>query len=89
MLKISQAGQANHSVTLKIEGRVVGPWVGELRQVCEALLTKGRALKLDLAEVTFADVDGVAALTDFKARGVTLKNYSPFVGEQLRSLVRS
>jgi len=39
MLKISQAGKANHSVTLKLEGRVVGPWVGELRQICEALLT--------------------------------------------------
>jgi ABC-type transporter Mla MlaB component len=85
MLKISQAGKANPSVTLKLEGRVVGPWVGELRQVCETLLTEGRALKLDLADVTFADSDGVAVLTDFKARGVTLKNCSPFVDEQLRS----
>ena len=85
MLKISQAEKANHSVTLKLEGRVVGPWVGELRQVCETLLTEGRALKLDLAEVTFADADGVAVLTGFKTRGVTLKNCSPFVEEQLRS----
>ena len=85
MLKISQAGRANHSVTLKLEGRVVGPWVGELRQVCEALLIERRALKLDLADVTFADADGVAVLTDFKTRGVTLKDCSPFVDEQLRS----
>ena len=55
MLKISQAGKANHSVTLKLEGRVVGPWVGELRQVCETHLSEGRALNLDLADVTFAD----------------------------------
>jgi ABC-type transporter Mla MlaB component len=60
MLKISQAGKANHSVTLKLEGRVVGPWVGELRQVCETLLTEGRTLKLDLTDVTLADADGVA-----------------------------
>ena len=85
MLKISRAGNANHSVTLRLEGRVVGPWVGELRQACETLLTEGRALKLDLADVTFADADGVAALTAFKTRGVTLKNCSPFVDEQLRS----
>ena len=85
MLKISQVGKANHSVTLKLEGRVVGPWVGELRQVCETLLTEGRALKLDLADVTFADADGVAVLSGFKTRGVTLKNCSPFVEEQLRS----
>jgi anti-anti-sigma regulatory factor len=87
MLKISQSGKANHSVTLKLEGRVVGPWVGELRQVCETLLTEGRALKLDLTDVTFADADGVTVLTGFKTRGVTLKNCSPFVEEQLRSTV--
>ena len=85
MLKISQAGKAYHSATLKLEGRVVGPWVGELRQVCETLLTEGRALKLDLTDVTFADADGVAVLTGFKTRGVTLKDCSPFVDEQLRS----
>jgi len=85
MLKISQTGKANHSVTLKLEGRVVGPWVGELRQVCETHLTEGRVLKLDLTDVTFADADGVAVLAGFKRRGVTLKNCSPFVDEQLRS----
>jgi anti-anti-sigma regulatory factor len=84
MLKISQAGKANHSVTLKLEGRVVGPWVGELRQVCEALLTEGRSLKLDLAEVTFADTDGVGVLSSFKLRGVRFANCSPFVEEQLK-----
>ena len=85
MLKISQAGKVNHSVTLKLEGRVVGPWVGELRQVCEALMTEGRALKLDLTDVTFADASGVSVLSSFKSRGVTLSNCSPFVEEQLKS----
>jgi len=85
MLKISQAEKANHSVTLKLEGRVVGEWVGELRQVCETLLTDRRSLKLDLADVTFADASGVAALSSFKSRGVTFSNCSPFVEEQLKS----
>jgi ABC-type transporter Mla MlaB component len=85
MLKISQALKTNHSVTLKLEGRVVGPWVGELRQVCETFLTEGRRLKLDLADVIFADANGVAVLTRFKSRGVTLANCSPFVEEQLKS----
>jgi len=85
MLKISQTERANHSVTLKLEGRVVGEWVGELRQVCETLLTDRRSLKLDLADVTFADASGVAALSSFKSRGVTFSNCSPFVEEQLKS----
>src|SRR5258706_14182048 len=88
MLKISQAGKANPSVTLKLEGRVIGPWVGELRQVCETLLTEGRKLKLDLTDVAFADADGVAVLTDFKSRGVTIRNCSPFVDAQLSSTAK-
>jgi len=85
MLKISPAGTVNHSVTLKLEGRVVGPWVGELRQVCETLLTERRGLKLDLTDVSFADADGVAALSSLKSRGVTFANCSTFVEEQLKS----
>jgi len=85
MLKISESGKSKHFVTLKLEGRVVGPWVDELLQVCETLLTEGLALKLDLTDVTFADAEGVALLVNFQARGMTLKNCSPFVDQQLRS----
>jgi anti-anti-sigma regulatory factor len=89
MLKISQAGKANHCVILKLEGRVVGPWVGELRQVCDTLLIEGRALKLDLTDVTFADASGLSALSSLKSRGVTITNCSPFVEEQLKSPITS
>ncbi len=85
MLKISLAPAANHSVVLKLEGRVVGPWVAELRRVAETLLTEGRALILDLADVSFADAGGVAALAGLKSLGVTIMNCSPFVEEQLKS----
>lgn len=85
MLKISQAGKANRSVTLKLEGRVVGPWVGELRQVCELVLSEGRSLKLDLTDVSFADAGGVVVLANLRARGTKLLGATPFVDEQLKS----
>jgi ABC-type transporter Mla MlaB component len=85
MLKISQAGTPNHSVTLKLEGRVVGPWVEELRRICEPLLAEDRALKLDLAEVSYVDAGGVAALNSFTSRGAELKNCSPFVEQQIKT----
>jgi ABC-type transporter Mla MlaB component len=85
MLKISKAEAANQFVTLKLEGRVVGPWVGELNQSCDLVLNGGQALKLDLTDVSFADAGGIAALFRLKSRGVTLTNCSPFVGEQLKS----
>ena len=83
MLKISQTGMANHSVTLKLEGRVIGPWVEELRRVCEAHFAEARAVKLDLAEVSYVDAEGAATLTGFRSRGVRLINCSPFVEQQI------
>ena len=85
MLKISQTGSPNHSVTLKLEGRIVGPWVAELRRVCEPLLEEESQLKLDLAYVSYVDGDGVATLTGLQSRGVKLDNCSPFVEQQIKS----
>ena len=87
MLKISQAGTPNQSVTLKLEGRVVGPWVEELRRICEPFLTEDRALRLDLAEVSYVDAEGIATLNSFKTRGVRLKNCSPFVEQQIKTSI--
>jgi ABC-type transporter Mla MlaB component len=85
MLKISQAGSVNGIVTLKVEGRLVGPWVGELRKACEFILKEGRTLKLDLADVSYVDAKGVAVLTDFRSRGAELQKHSPFVDAQLKA----
>jgi hypothetical protein len=85
MLKISEGKTTKQAVTLRLEGRVVGPWVGELRQICEPLVRDGSKLTLDLTEVTFADGDGVTLLADLGARGVKLLNAMPFVEEQLKS----
>jgi ABC-type transporter Mla MlaB component len=85
MLKISEAKTANCSATLKLEGRVIGPWVDELRDICDKLLAEGRAVRLDLTDVSYVDADGVAALTSFKSRGVKLRNSSSFVEQQIKN----
>jgi anti-anti-sigma regulatory factor len=85
MLKISEGKTTKQTLTLQLEGRVVGPWVGELRQICESLLSDGSNLVLDLAEVTFADECGTALLTSLGSRGVKLLNALPFVEEQLKT----
>ena len=58
MLRISQVEPVNHAVILKLEGRVVGPWVSELQKSCEEVLTEGRSLKLHLGDVEFMDAQG-------------------------------
>lgn len=87
MLKISLAEMANSTTTLRLEGRLVGPWVSELRQVCEPLISDGTRLAVDLTEVTFADENGVSLLAGLRTRGARLLNALPFVEEQLRSAV--
>ena len=72
------------AVTLRLEGRVSGPWVEELRRWCEQVLAAGSGLSLDLADVSFVDLDGVALCRSLSDRKVTFLHCSPFVAEQLK-----
>jgi len=85
MLKISESKPVRKTITLRLEGRIVGPWVDELQQVCEPLVRNGCQLALDMAEVAFVDEKGVAALSVLSARGAQLVNATPFVVEQLKA----
>lgn len=85
MLKISEGKRTDRSITLRLEGRVVGPWVEELRQICEPLLADETTLALDLTDVSFADESGVTLLASLNRRGVSLSRPSPFVAEQLKA----
>lgn len=83
MLRISELRPPNHRVTLRLEGRIAGPWVTAVRQACERVLDSGQALGLDLAEVEYLDADGVALLANLRSRGVPFLACSLFVEAQL------
>jgi anti-anti-sigma regulatory factor len=89
MLKISESGRRERNITLCLEGRLIGPWVEELRQTCEPLLAAKSPLALDLDEVTFADESGVELLSKLKSRGARLINSTPFLEEQLKRTGRA
>jgi anti-anti-sigma regulatory factor len=84
MLKISEP-TANHAAILKLEGRLIGPWVSQLRETCEIHLAQEQRLKLDFADVTYADRSGVLLLLNLRANGVELVNCSPFLVEELKA----
>lgn len=84
MLRISVENLSDGAASLRLEGRVSGPLVSEVRQHCEQFLARGCQLTLDLAEVEFADRSGVALLQELKRRQVALVNCSPFLREQLK-----
>jgi hypothetical protein len=75
MLKITKhRGAGSDSVSLKLEGRLAGPWVEELdtcwRQMTASL--QGRTV-VDLTGVTFVDIDGKALLTRMWQQGAELR----------------
>lgn len=65
---------------IKLEGRLVGPWVDELRKVTETL--EG-ALSLDLSALTFADAEGAAFIRRLRTAGAVFSGVSPVVGPLL------
>ncbi len=85
MLRITEIC-SNEAATLRLAGRVIGPWVAELRRASEEALARGRFLTVDLGDVSFVDQGGVALLHELRYRQVTLTNCSPFLAERLKEL---
>ena len=80
MLRITE--QSLHSDVadrrgIVLEGRLVGPWVEELRRVLGA--TEPGGVTLDLGALSFADGDGVTLLRGLRDSGVELARPSPFM----------
>ncbi|MGH9453791.1 MAG: hypothetical protein ACRD2O_07465 [Terriglobia bacterium] len=87
MLRVTVVESSSEAVRLRVEGRVMGPWVEELRKSCDLqALSDGIGLTLDLADVSFVDAGGIDLLKELRSRCVTLLSPSPFVAEQLKSV---
>lgn len=84
MLRIHIRNAGNGSTMLVLEGRVIGPWVEELRRSCERILAQQAGFVLDLSDVSFVAPEGVELFRTLRDRQVVLRNCSPFVGEQLK-----
>ena len=73
MLRIT-TDKNKQCLTLRLEGRLEGPWVAVLGQSFTGALHKrrGRRLRLDLNGLTFVDAEGKAALAHMYAQGAEL-----------------
>jgi len=88
MLKITST-TGKQPVSLRLEGKVSGPWVEELRRACDEILgsnAHGDGLVLDLADVSFIGADGLSLFRELTARRVVVTKCSPFVAEQLKEV---
>jgi len=70
--------------TLKLEGKLLGPWVDELIRACEEPQTPPSCLRLDLSAVTFIDSAGAKLLDDLIRQGARVVGCSGFIAEMLK-----
>lgn len=78
MLRITAISNETSSTMVRLEGKLLGPWVEEVRHTCAALSPK-HPLHLDLAAVTFVDAAGARLLYDLLEQGAVLAASSGFV----------
>jgi anti-anti-sigma regulatory factor len=71
---------------VRLAGQVRAQWVHELRRLCDQLLDAGRALEIDMSDVSFVDTDGARLLHELSGRGARLVNCALFVSEQLKTV---
>lgn len=86
MLRLTEIQLAGDGIILRVEGRAIGPWVAELRQACERILSTGNALALDLSDLWFIDSDGISLLRQLKDRNVAVAKCPLFIAEQLEEM---
>jgi ABC-type transporter Mla MlaB component len=87
MLRITSERLEAGGVVLRLSGQVKGQWVTELNRACGDAAGNGtEPVALDLSEVSFIDLDGVALLRELRARRVRLTNCSIFAAEQLKEV---
>jgi ABC-type transporter Mla MlaB component len=82
MLRITRTTIDGGATLLKLEGKLLAPWAGELLDQCNG--SAGR-VQLDLARVSYVDRAGVALLNELRARGATIVACSGFVAELLHA----
>jgi anti-anti-sigma regulatory factor len=75
MLKISLNNDSELTV-LKLEGRLSGPWVGELERTWSDVTSKTPvgSVVVDLSDVTFIDSEGKKLLRRMFRQGADLRN---------------
>jgi len=76
MLKITIDNTVN-AASLKLEGRLAGPWVEELERTWRAIKddSRDKPLTVDLCEVTFVDAKGRELLSWMYEQGARLRTF--------------
>lgn len=82
MLRITRTASGSAAPAVKLEGKLLEPWIEELA----GLFPPGDSEplpRLDLASLTFVDTAGSQFLQDLIGRGVRIESCAPYIAELL------
>ena len=83
MLMITRSEGSDLTWTLKLEGKLLGPWIGELESAFGKSQVSPDGVCLDLHDVTFVDAAGARFLAGLLRDGARVVACSGFVAEIL------
>ena len=79
MLRITHQIANDSTVSLKLEGKLLKPWLGELQRSIVECAAQPNALRLDLSALTYADAAGTQALAELIRDGAIPTAYSGYI----------
>jgi ABC-type transporter Mla MlaB component len=83
MLIITRSDRSDLTRTLKLEGKLLEPWIGELKSAFGECPVSPDVVCLDLCDLTFVDAAGVRFLADLINDGARVTACSGFVATVL------
>ena len=84
MLRIIRIVGSSSVNTLKLDGKLLGSWVDEVRNTYALTMAKSSRCCLDLSALTFVDAAGAELLRDLIQSGVAVVACSSYVAELLQ-----
>jgi ABC-type transporter Mla MlaB component len=83
MLMITRLDASDRRRTLKLEGKLLAPWISELEAACREAFATRSPVCLDLRGLRFVDAEGARLLADLIRDGAQVIGCSGFVAEML------
>ncbi len=84
--------EQDQTIEIKLEGRVAGPWVPEVRRVWEETAPQlgTKTLSIDIQHVTYADAGGKQALREIyaqtRARLIANSPWAEYLAEEIMQI---
>ena len=80
MLRITRQPIDDSTILLKLEGKLLEPWIEELQRSINGFT---KTIKLDLSALTFVDVAGMHVLADLIRNGAIVSACSGYISALL------